>query len=301
MEVAEREHQELRKAHSQEVQRGERFEFGYNWSKFLKTLTEDRIVTAEESLRRMLEVPHLRGKTFLDVGSGSGLFSLAAYRLGARVYSFDYDPQSVNCTQRLRHLYAADDDSWRIEQRSVLDGSFMSSLGAFDVVYSWGVLHHTGAMWQALEHVHWPVAEGGQLFVAIYNDRGTQSARWRRVKQLYNVTPRPLRTPLALAVATPFEIKNVLRAVVSGHPIQYVRGWARHGDRGMSRWRDFVDWIGGYPYEVARPEEIFDFYKARNFTLTRMKCGGVGLGCNEFVFRKNRAAERLRHGSDQTP
>ena len=52
----------------------------------------------------------------------------------------------------------------------------------------------------------------------------------------------------------------------------------------MNHWRDAVDWVGGYPYEVATPEAVLDFCRARGFELTAMRCGGVGLGCNEFVF-----------------
>jgi 2-polyprenyl-6-hydroxyphenyl methylase/3-demethylubiquinone-9 3-methyltransferase len=224
----------------------------------------------------LLEVTDLTGKKFLDAGSGSGLFSLAARRLGAQVHSFDYDPQSVACTKELRRRYSHHDAWWRIEHQSVLDQDYLASLGRFDVVYSWGVLHHTGAMWQALDNVHRSVAGGGLLFIAIYNDTGTQSARWRRIKQLYNALPRPLRWPYTAVVAAPLEFKAGLRALVSGHPSRYIR-----------RWTDKNDWIGGYPYEVAKPEQIFEFYKARGFSLRRLK-STVGLGCNEFVFRKER-------------
>lgn len=285
MEIAERHHLDLMREHTDEVRQGKRFEFGHNWSKFLHHLSEEQIVKAEASLRSMLELHHLADKSFLDAGCGSGLFSLAARRLGARVHSFDYDPQSVACTKELRRRYAENDPLWRIEQQSVLDAGYLSSLGQFDVVYSWGVLHHTGAMWQALEHVHRLVAEGGRLFIAIYNDKGTQSARWRFIKQVYNRLPRPLRTPFTVAVTAPFEMKAVLRACVSGHPSRYIRRWTDTNDRGMTHWRDAVDWMGGYPYEVARPEEIFEYYKARGFALRRLKCVG-DLGCNEFVFQK---------------
>jgi 2-polyprenyl-6-hydroxyphenyl methylase/3-demethylubiquinone-9 3-methyltransferase len=48
-----------------------------------------------------------------------------------------------------------------------------------------------------------------------------------------------------------------------------------------------VDWVGGYPFEFAKPEEIIDFYRARGFTLERMKPGPGSYGCNEFVFRRD--------------
>lgn len=275
-------------AHAIEVGRGERFEFGENWSRFLAVLDEERIRKAEESLREMLEVESLAGKSFLDIGSGSGLFSLAARRLGARVHSFDYDPRSVACARELRRRYFTDDDTWKVEEGSALDAEYVRSLGEFDVVYSWGVLHHTGSMWEALSNAALPVARGGKLFVAIYNDQGTRSARWKWIKKTYNELPKLLRAPFAAAVSAPNEAKMILRAVVTLSPGEYVRSWTAYAEkRGMSRWRDIVDWVGGYPYEYATPEGIFDFYRARGFKLTRMKCGGVGLGCNEFVFVKD--------------
>lgn len=273
--------------HAGEVARGERFEFGSNWARFLAVLDEERIVAAERALQEMLEVRKLDGLRFLDIGSGSGLSSLAARRLGAHVHSFDYDPQSVACTRELRRRYFPSDSQWTVERGSVLDGAGMRAIGAFDVVYSWGVLHHTGRMWEALEHAAIPVAPGGKLFVAIYNDTGTQSRRWRRIKQAYNELPRPARLPLAVVVTLPAELKALAGAMVRLRPGDYIRSWTDYRRRrGMNRWRDIIDWVGGYPYEFATPDEVFDFYRARGFMLARMKCGRVGLGCNEFVFER---------------
>ena len=240
----------------------------------------------------MLQVDNLVGQRFLDVGSGSGLFSLAARRLGARVHSFDYDPNSVACTKELRRRYFQDDLNWGVDEASALDGDYFKSLGEFDVVYAWGVLHHTGAMWNALENVQIPVRVGGKLFVAIYNDTGSQTARWKHLKKLYNSLPRVLKTPFVLAVIAPEEAKHALKSVFTLRPGDYLRSWTRYGSvRGMSRWYDILDWVGGYPYEVAAPEEVFDFYRVRGFNLIKLKCGGVGIGCNEFVFeRTTRAA-----------
>jgi SAM-dependent methyltransferase len=278
-------------SHALEVGSGARFKFGENWARFLELLDDGRIARAEESLKAMLEVESLAGRSFLDIGSGSGLFSLAARRLGARVHSFDFDPQSVACTRELRRRFFDEDLTWTIDEASALDEDYVRALGLFDVVYSWGVLHHTGQMWRALENARLPVAAGGKLFVAIYNDTGSQAARWKWIKRKYNELPRPLRLPFTLAVIAPEGAKDAARALLKGRPGEFVRSWTRYDEnRGMSRWHDIVDWVGGYPYEVATPEEIFDFYRARGFTLTRMKAGRVGLGCNEFVFAKDRAS-----------
>lgn len=275
-------------SHAIEIARGERFKFGENWSRFLSLLDDTRINEAEKSLRQMLEVESLEGMSFLDIGSGSGLFSLAARRLGARVHSFDFDPQSVACTTELRRRFFADDPQWKVEEASALDADYVASLGKFDVVYSWGVLHHTGQMWRALENAQMAVAPGGKLFIAIYNDTGSQASRWKWIKRTYNNLPKLLRLPFTLVVIAPDEIKAMVRSVVTLKPRQYIHSWTRYeSNRGMNRWRDVIDWVGGYPYEVATPEEIFDFYRARGFTLVKLRCGHVGLGCNEFVFEKS--------------
>lgn len=267
-------------AHASEVSRGERFEFGKNWSRFLSTLDENKIASAEDSLRTMLEMQDLKGKRFLDIGSGSGLFSLAARRLGATVQSFDYDPNSVACTAELRRRYFPNDSQWNVAEGSALDADYVRSLGQFDIVYSWGVLHHTGNMWTALDNAQLPVAPGGKLFIAIYNDTGSQARRWLWIKKTYNELPSFLRVPFALAVSAPGEAKSVISSMLGSG--------GRDKRRGMNRWHDMIDWVGGYPYEVATPEQIFEFYKARGFALAKMRCGGVGLGCNEFVLEREK-------------
>lgn len=265
-----------------------RFEFGRNWALFLNLLDDSRIEQAEASLKEMLEVATLEGRSFLDIGSGSGLFSLAARRLGARVHSFDYDPHSVGCTAELRHRYFPNDPAWTVERGSALDEKYVESLGTFDVVYSWGVLHHTGQMWRALDLVQHRVAPNGCLMLALYNDAGGKSVRWRAIKRMYLAMPAPLRPAFAALAIAPIELRMAAGAVLRGQPMEYVHWWTRYADhkRGMSRWRDIVDWVGGYPYEYAKTDAIFAFYRQRGFMLKRLKCAPGSLGCNEFVFER---------------
>ncbi|HVP54249.1 MAG TPA: class I SAM-dependent methyltransferase [Candidatus Eisenbacteria bacterium] len=274
--------------YSTEVATGERFEFGENWARYLRTLDDEKIEDAITSLKNSLEVESLAGKSFLDIGSGSGLFSLAARRLGARVHSFDYDPQSVACTTELKQRYFPDDDSWTVEAGSALDRAYLNSLGQFDVVYSWGVLHHTGDMWTALAYAALPVAEGGKLFIAIYNDQGTASRRWKKVKKLYNRLPRACRFLVVWPSFWVLNWRSMVKDLLRGKPFRTIRDYGKNRNiRGMtSFWRNLNDWVGGYPFEVAKPGQIFDFYRERGFILTKLRTCGGSLGNNEFVFEK---------------
>lgn len=268
--------------HSEEIRRGQRFEFGANWARFLNVLDDERISRAKASLMAMLDVQTLEGKSFLDIGSGSGLSSLAARQLGARVHSFDYDPKSVACTREVRRRYFPDDENWTIEEGSALDQAFLSKLGTYDIVYSWGVLHHTGEMNHALDNVAPLVVPGGQLFIAIYNNQDGTSRRWARVKRLY--CSGLLGRMLVRLVFYPYFAAGRLRADILKwrNPISSYAAYK--SARGMSVVHDWEDWLGGYPFEVARPEEILDRYRRKGFTLEKMKTCGGGLGCNEFIF-----------------
>ena len=263
-----------------------RFPFGRNWASFLGVLTEARIQEAERSLSEMLGATRVAGATFLDAGSGSGLFSLAAMRLGARrVHSFDFDPDSVACVRELRRRYFPDAENWTVEQGSVLDADYMNRLGRWDIVYSWGVLHHTGRMWDGLARVIANVERPGILFVSIYNDQGRVSTAWRFVKRLYN--RGPLGRMAVMSVFVPyFSVRGLAVDLMFGrNPAARYREYRT--SRGMSLIHDWKDWLGGYPFEVAKPEEIFEFCRSRGFALEKLTTCGGRLGCNEFVFSRS--------------
>jgi 2-polyprenyl-6-hydroxyphenyl methylase/3-demethylubiquinone-9 3-methyltransferase len=260
-----------------------RFPFGRNWQRFLEVVGEEHIAAARGSLERM--TGPLAGLTFLDIGSGSGLSSLSAVRLGAsRVHSFDFDPHSVACTAEMKRRFAPQATHWTVEQGSALDTGYLRTLGQWDVVYSWGVLHHSGQMWRALENVVELTKPGGTLYVTIYNDQGGVSRRWGAVKRIYN--SGAIGKVLMSACFIPFFVaRGLAQDLAHGlNPFARYRNYKR--DRGMSLVYDWFDWLGGYPFEVARPEEIFNFYRDRGFELRQLITKGAGSGCNEFVFAR---------------
>jgi 2-polyprenyl-3-methyl-5-hydroxy-6-metoxy-1,4-benzoquinol methylase len=261
-----------------------RFAFGKNWRSFLSVLDENRIKEAERALRSSLGRTSLAGLRVLDIGSGSGLSSLAMRRLGARVVSFDYDVDSVACTTELRRRFDAESSEWQVLQGSVLDPEFMAALGEFDLVYAWGVLHHTGSMWPALDLAQQRVVPGGQLLIALYNDQGWRSRVWWHVKHFY-CSGRIGRT-LVSAVFYPLFALYVLALDLRGLnlPGSHMRGYARQ--RGMSIMHDWRDWLGGFPFEVARPDEVLGRLNIVGFTLKNQALTR-GWGCSEFTLVKS--------------
>jgi SAM-dependent methyltransferase len=250
------------------------FAFGENWQHFLTTFDQQRLNAAMDDLAALLGRRDLTGLTFLDIGCGSGLSSAAALALGASsVYATDVDHDSVAAATELRRRLG-DPPAWRIEHGSILDPQHVRTLPHADIVYSWGVLHHTGAMWTAIEQAASLVDPGREFAIAIYN-RTPVAGFWRRYKALYNRSPDVVRRLLVGALFVP---RVLVRLVRRRDPFR--------ADRGMSVYHDAVDWAGGYPYECASFGEIVE----RCGQLGLRLVGGLptrGSGCNQFLFRRN--------------
>lgn len=263
-----------------------RFGFGENWLEFEGGgVNEREIIHAKRSLQEWLNVDDLQGKTFLDIGSGSGLFSLAAREMGAEhVYSLDYDEQSVECTKRISMRETMPHTgSWTIERGNVLDRTYMKKFyNNYDIVYSWGVLHHTGNMMLALEQAGKCVKENGLLFISIYNDQGIESKIWTKVKKTYNqVSDKKKRMLLVLSSLYLYGYKQTVAILKSSKTKNMKTG------RGMNVYTDLVDWVGGYPFEYATPEKIITFYLNRGFELKKLMAPGRKYGgCNQYLFVK---------------
>ena len=262
-----------------------RFEFGQNWNSFSEKIDHERLEIAKESLMKMFNVGELKGKTFLDVGCGSGLFSLAAVELGASVTSFDYDTEAVQTALKIRRDYNVSESHWKITSGSILDGEFISNLGKFDFVYCWGVAHHTGAMWLALSNLKYLVNQKGRLFIAIYNDQGFKSRIWWLIKYFYCSLPNPLKTPFVIL----FGMLNLLLIIfrdtlkVNFSFLKKLLNYKR--DRGMSLFTDLRDWYGGFPYEYASFDRLKHFFVKDGFSLKEFY-QETSIGCHELVFQK---------------
>jgi 2-polyprenyl-6-hydroxyphenyl methylase/3-demethylubiquinone-9 3-methyltransferase len=271
---------------------GNGYDFGSNWRSFIDHhLTDESRQEALQSLPAFLQRDSLEGLTFVDVGCGSGLFSWAALKLGAkRIVSFDVNPNSVACCKQL-HADEGEPENWTVLEASILDEEAVRALGEFDVVYSWGVLHHTGRMWDAIENAAALVKPGGLMWIAIYNradgiglysDGRVGSSRfWEREKIFYNRLSKVGQRAMDYAAASGM----IAAYLLSGrNPVQEIR--QHNQNRGMSWLVDIRDWLGGWPYEYASVEEIFSFVRKRfGYTLQNV-ISTNSLRNNEYLFRR---------------
>ena len=260
-----------------------RFEFGRNWRKFVeRSYSEERLEASRKHLLEFLGVDDLAGRSFLDIGCGSGLHSLAAFKSGAaRIVSFDFDEIAVETTQRLRQL-AGNPPSWQARRGSILDRAFLESLDAADIVYSWGVLHHTGDVWSAMTNAGALVKPGGLFYVALYDSAAYVDPPpefWLDVKQRY-VRSGPLRRrTMELGYIWRFSLNRRLRNL----PGFVRRTLAESPGRGMAYYRDLVDWLGGWPMEFTKQSDVLDWARSQGFRNIRMKAGE---GNTEYLFQR---------------
>ena len=261
---------------------GERFRFGENWRSFIGTVTADAVAEAERGLTRLFPDGEIRGRRFLDIGCGSGLSALAACRLGAaHVDAIDSDAQSVAAaTELLAKLQPA--GGWSVRHASVFDLD-PERHGRYDIVYSWGVLHHSGAMWRALDRAAAMVAPGGLLAVALYR-RTKLCPVWRLEKRFY-ATARPATQA---AIRTVYQAAHRAGLLATGrNPARYIARY--RSARGMDWRHDVHDWLGGYPYESTTPERVVAHLKELGFARRLVfehkaaAFGFFGSHCDEYV------------------
>jgi 2-polyprenyl-3-methyl-5-hydroxy-6-metoxy-1,4-benzoquinol methylase len=272
-----------------------RFRFGENWQSFSATIDSESITEAQNSLKILLKRDTLDGLRFLDIGCGSGLFSLAARNLGAIVHSFDFDTDSVLCTRSLRDSRRPSDPEWMIEQGSILDDNLVMRVGTFDIVYAWGVLHHTGSMRHAIENAARLVNPGGMLAIALYR-KTFFCPLWSIEKRWYaSASPRAQRMAVALYVSA-----MRARLLLTGKSFNAYVASYKNNLRAMDFEHNVRDWLGGYPYESIRRDDVIDFVSKLSFECAHMNCerqsiGLFGSGCDEFVFRSSEAKSNEAH------
>lgn len=256
------------------------FSFGKNWSDFIeKHFSEERVKISQKHILKFLKMDNLKNKYFLDIGCGSGLQSLSAFLSGAeKIVSLDVDKFSVKTCKEIKNRYK-NPENWSVLNGSILDDEFISKIEKADIVYSWGVLHHTGDMWNAIKNASKLIRDNGLFYIALYTT-DYKSKYWLEIKKKYNRAGNFKKRMM--------EIKYVLRHLFIPYfltfqnPFTVIRNHKK--TRGMSYFTDVKDWLGGYPYEFARPEEVIFFCKDKlGLELINLKTGEAN---TEYLFKK---------------
>lgn len=262
-----------------------RFEFGENWQEFIdKSFSQERVDISRKYLLEFVGFKTLKGVKFLDIGCGSGLHSLAAWQAGTdQILSFDYDINSVRTTQQLKDQKAGSPDNWKVEQGSVLDSEYMSSIGRFDLVYSWGVLHHTGDLWSAIKHAASVVGDKGFFYIALYSAdvfKDPPPEYWVEIKKKYINSSKTQQYFMILWYIWKFHMKyNPIRL-----PSIILQAVKYKHSRGMNYITDIKDWLGGWPIEFSHDEDVIKVLdEDLGFDLVKIKQGEAN---TEYLFRK---------------
>lgn len=265
------------------------FKFGENWADFANHITEDNIKKAEEGLKKLLGPVEIEGKTFLDIGCGSGLSSLAALNLGAKsVYAVDIDQDSVETTLSVLTNLASN-KNFKVEKVSIFELD-QQKHGTHDIVYSWGVLHHTGAMMEAIDKAASLCEPQGHFLIALYHQTPLCGV-WKFFKCIYSKLPKLIQKLLMTFLSIIYLIKITLSGQ---NPLKFIREYGE--DRGMNFIHDAHDWLGGYPYESIKPDALLKYMDEKGFKpikthIIESRTGFWGTACDEFCLKNNQISE----------
>lgn len=267
----------------------QRFEFGENWNNFIrKNFDKERVRVSTRHILEFMGRPNLNGLTVLDIGCGSGLQSIAILDAGAaRVDGFDYDANSVKASKFLK-AQVGNPPNWTVEQGSVLDDAFVGALPSYDMVYSWGVLHHTGDVWRAIQNAASRVRQGGLFYIALYSadvQKDPMPEFWLDVKRKYVASGWLRRRMMDWWYVWRFQMnKNPSKLPEF---LQRMREYKKN--RGMNIFTDIRDWLGGWPMEFVYDKEAIDFVEKLGFTLERIATGEAN---SEFLFVRNQTSTK---------
>lgn len=256
------------------------FSFGQNWLEYNQNwLTEEKLNQAKEHFDKLCGGIDFTNKKFLDVGFGQGLTLFLASQKQAQCQGIDIDPKNITAFEVAKKKLGSVEKNLapiQVQVASILDAQFVTqNHEAFDIVYAWGSLHHTGQMYPALKNCLSLLKPGGYFVCAIYN-RHWSSGTWHWIKKNYNRSPHWLKK-LAIGLLIP-PIFLAKWLVTFKNPLKMKRG--------MSFYYDVIDWVGGYPYEYASAEEMFAFFKKNSLKKIRWQKANVPTGCHEYVFQK---------------
>jgi 2-polyprenyl-3-methyl-5-hydroxy-6-metoxy-1,4-benzoquinol methylase len=262
------------------------FAFGKNWAAYAALIDEPQIEEATKGLLKLVPADEFKGRSFLDIGCGSGLHALAATKLGvSRIMAVDIDPDSVATSNAVLTSNNVK-TPWQTEIMSVFDLD-PKRQGTFDIVYSWGVLHHTGNMWEALDKAASMVAPNGLLAIALYR-KTHMDLFWKLEKRVYAHAPKIVQNVIRAAYIAAFQLGKI---ATGGSFREYVTNYK--STRGMDFYHDVHDWLGGYPYETTLAPEVETRLASLGFKAERVfarpiSVGIFGSGCDEYVYRSHR-------------